>query len=74
MNELVEQLCDLTKRWNDFEDVPVSQRKECRKIGVALNAEGGMNAMRKAYYEAKGRNPSVHVIQAYWDGIGDWVW
>lgn len=71
---LIDQLCDLTKRWNDHEDIPRSQQLECRTIGEKLNDLGGCHAMREAYREAKARNTSVHVIQAYWDGIGDWQW
>ena len=74
MTDLVEQLCELTSRWNDFEDIPESQQRECRKIGEGIHAEGGKQAMIAAYYEAKARNPHVHVIQAYWDGVGDWRW
>ena len=71
---LFEQLRDLTKRWNDHEDIPRSQQLECAAIGRKLNQAGGINLMRDAYYHAKGHNNSVHVIQAYWDGIGDWRW
>lgn len=71
---LIEQLCDLTKRWNNYDLIPEGQKSECRRIGRELNAIGGIGLMRDAYYAARGANPWVHVIQAYWDGIGDWVW
>lgn len=71
---LFTQLRELTSRWNDYEDIPRSQQRECQRIGEALNLLGGTKLMREAYYYAKGHNNSVHVIQAYWDGIGDWRW
>ena len=73
-NALVEQLCDLTKRWNIYEDIPRSQQSECRQIGRQLYALGSEDAMRRAYYEATARNRAATVLAAYFDGIGDWVW
>ena len=70
----VAQLLDLTKRWNEYEDIPRSQQLECRHIGEALNSAGGMKAMQDAYYAAKGQNRAASTIQAYWDGIGEWRW
>jgi hypothetical protein len=67
-------LIDLTKRWNQFEDIPRSQQLECADIGKRINAVGGFAAMQSAYREAKARNRSASVIQAYWHGIGDWQW
>ena len=71
---LVEQLCELTKRWTEYEDIPGSQRAECRSIGQLLHKFGGMRAMQDAYYEAKGRNRAASSIQPFWDGVGDWRW
>ena len=71
---LFEELRRVTAMWNRHEDIPESQRALCRQIGVRLNALGGADLMLKAYYDAKGANPDVHVIQAYWDGIGEWRW
>lgn len=71
---LIEQLKDLTKRWNDHEDIPRSQQLECADIGKKLNALGGMDLMTEAYYVAKGQNRAASPIQAYWHGIGDWQW
>lgn len=71
---LIDQLCELTKRWNTHEDVPRSQQLECKKIGRGLHAIGKEALMRTAYYEAKKHNPAASVIAAYWDGIGDWQW
>ena len=73
-DHLFDQLVALTRNWNDYEDIPVSQQRECTAIGKKLHAEGGEKLMRAAYYHAKAANPEVHVIQAYWDGIGDWRW
>lgn len=70
----VRQLLELTKRWNNHEDVPRSQQIECRQIGERINAAGGMRAMIAAYDEATNANRDVRVIQAYWDGVGDWRW
>lgn len=70
--DLTEQLCQLTSRWTEYEDIPGSQQSECRSIGEALARRGGISAMRDAYYEAKGRNRAAATIQVYWDGIGDW--
>ena len=72
--ELFARLRALTRNWNDFEDIPRSQQLECTAIGKELNDLGGTALMREAYYDAKASNPHVHVIQAYWDGIGDWRW
>ena len=71
---LVEQLRELTSRWNDHEDIPRSQQLECARIGRELDAIGGKDVMTEAYRAARAANPHVHVIQAYWDGIGDWRW
>ena len=72
--QLFTQLQELTKRWNDYEDVPRSQQAECRKIGEKIHALGGEALMRDAYYDAKAHNRFCTVVQAYWDGIGDWRW
>ena len=72
--ELTDQLCDLTSRWTEYEDIAGSQKGECRQIGEALNRLGGMSAMRDAYYEAKGRNRAASSIQPFWDGVGEWRW
>lgn len=71
---LTEQLCDLTKRWNETDLVPGSQQKECTEIGRKLDKLGGMTAMQDAYYAAKGQNRCASIVQAYFDGIGDWRW
>ncbi len=73
-SEAIAQLCELTKRWNTFEDIPKSQQHECRSIGERLHGLGGMNAMRQAYYAAKADNPAASVVAAYWDGVGEWQW
>ena len=72
--KLFEQLRALTRNWNNHEDIPRSQQLECRDIGRKLNAIGGKQLMTDAYYDAKATNNYVAVIQAYWDGIGDWQW
>jgi hypothetical protein len=71
---LFDQLCELTKRWNEYGDIPKSQQYECRSIGEKLNAAGGMSLMRDAFYYAKGKNCAATTIQVYWDGVGDWRW
>lgn len=71
---LTEQLCELTSRWTEYEDIPGSQKSECRQIGEKLNDLGGISAMRDAYYEAKGRNRAASSIQPFWDGVGEWRW
>lgn len=70
----IEQLCDLTKRWTTYEDIPMSQQRECRTIGRVIHSLGQEPLMREAYYTAKGLNPAASVIAAYWDGIGEWRW
>ena len=72
--ELFAQLCELTKFWNDHEDVPKSQQIKCREIGKQLHALGGTALMRDAYYDARCHNRACIVVQAYSDGIGDWRW
>ena len=72
--DLLAALIELTKTWNDHDLVPQSQKIECRKIGEALHKEGGEELMRDAYYKAKAQNRACVVVQAYWDGIGEWRW
>lgn len=72
--QLFEQLRALTRNWNTYDDIPESQQKECIQIGKRLHALGGEGLMRDAYYDAKAANVAVTVIQAYWDGIGEWRW
>lgn len=77
MNEaqqLTKQLCALTSRWTEHEDIPPSQKAECRTIGEKLHKLGGMETMREAYYEAKDANRAASSIQPFWDGVGDWRW
>ena len=74
IDEIIEQLCELTKRWTEHEDIPKSQQYECRMLGGELHKIGGESLMREAFYIAKGRNRAASVIQCYWDGIGDWRW
>ena len=69
-----DQLCELTKRWTTFEDIPRSQQAECRNIGRKLHTLGGEQAMRDAFYEATARNRAATVLAAYFDGIGEWRW
>lgn len=72
--ELLAELRCLTKFWTIYEDIPVSQQRQCREIGRKLNELDGYPLMREAYYDAKGENPAASVIAAYWDGIGGWQW
>jgi hypothetical protein len=72
--DLFAELRRVTAMWNGYDDIPKSQQGLCRAIGLRLHALGGEDLMREAYYDAKAANPDVHVIQAYWDGIGDWRW
>ena len=71
---LVEQLCDLTKRWTPHEDVRKSEQSECIVIGRAIYATGGHQAMVDACREAHARNSAASVVAAFWHGIGDWQW
>lgn len=70
----IDQLCELTKRWNEYEDIPKSQQNECRAIGLAIYELGQEPLMREAYYTAKSLNRAASVVAAYWDGIGEWRW
>lgn len=74
LGDLTDELVNLTQYWNDHEDIPRSQQNRCKEIGKKLHEAGGTRFMRDAYYHAKARNRHVHVIQAYWHGIGDWMW
>ncbi len=74
LGDLTDKLVNLTQFWNDHEDIPKSQQNACRAIGKQLHEAGGHRYMTDAYYHAKARNRHVTVIQAYWDGIGDWRW
>lgn len=71
---LFKELHQVTAAWNKYEDIPKSQEMLCRRIGERLHWLGGEALMREAYYDAKTKNSDVHMIQAYWDGIGDWRW
>lgn len=71
---LTNSLKNLCKDWNEHDLVPEEQKAKCREIGEALHKLGGMMLMQEAYYAARGRNRSASVIQAYWDGVGDWRW
>lgn len=74
LGDLTDELVNLTQFWNDHEDIPKSQQDKCKTIGKRLHDLGGFRFMTDAYYHAKSRNRYVSVIQAYWDGIGDWRW
>lgn len=74
LGDLTDELINLTQFWNDHEDVPKSQQHACRSIGQRLYDAGGHRYMTDAYYHAKARNRHCTVIQAYWDGIGNWRW
>lgn len=71
---LTNRLKSVSQDWNEHDLVPEIHKTECREIGEALNKMGGMQAMQTAYYAAKVQNRSASVIQAYWDGIGEWRW
>lgn len=77
MSQLTDLTCELIKisdEWTAHDLVPDRQKANVIRIGVALNSAGGMPAMQYAYYAAKNSNPHASVIQAYWDGIGEWRW
>ena len=71
---LVNRLIDVTANWNEHHLVPEEQKVRCRAIGEALNKAGGLGAMQDAYYAAKARNRCASLVQAYWDGVGEWRW
>ena len=71
---LTKQLCELTSRWTEYENIPNSQKAECHQIGSKLNAIGGIEVMRDAYYVAKDANRAASSIQPFWDGVGEWRW
>lgn len=71
---LFKELVALSAEWNEHDLVPEAQKAQCRAIGQQLNTLGGMELMQGAYYHAKGRNRCASMIQAYWDGIGEWRW
>ncbi|MFO0926106.1 MAG: hypothetical protein U0736_03580 [Gemmataceae bacterium] len=39
-------------------------------IGESLDEQGGIELMRKVYYQVRGRG--VYFSQDIWDGVGDW--
>jgi hypothetical protein len=73
-NTLTKQLIKLSESWNRYDLVPDDQKVEAARIGRELNTIGGMDAMQRAYYAAKQQNKDAGIVQAYWDGIGDWRW
>ena len=73
-NLLLSELRKCTAMWNRYEDIPLSQQARTRELGELLYMAGREELMREAYYDAKRANPAAHMIQAYWDGIGDWRW
>ncbi len=72
--QLTDRLIAASRDWTPHDLVPERQKAEVKAIGHALHSAGGIGAMVAAYYEAKERNRSASVIQAYWDGIGEWRW
>ena len=74
LGDLTDELCDLTRYWNAYEDVSKNEQAKCRDIGARLHNVGGFKAMTDAYYHAKASNRHAGVVQAYWNGVGDWVW
>lgn len=72
--ELLAELTALTAQWNATDLIPVEQQMECKRIGEELNKIGGIHLMRQAYYSAHQANRCASVVQAYWDGIGEWRW
>lgn len=74
LQDLTNKLIEVSSDWNRHDLVPDQQKAECRVIGMSLNKLGGVDAMQTAYYAAKTHNRCASVIQAYWDGIGDWRW
>ena len=72
--DLFTALAALSDQWAMDGQVPGFQIAECVAIGRELYNLGGEALMQEAYYHAKGSNRCASVIQAYWDGIGDWQW
>lgn len=74
LSELTAHLCTLVAPWTQDGLHSDETKADCRRVGERLNKIGGMEAMINAYYEAKASNRCASVVQAYWDGIGDWQW
>jgi hypothetical protein len=73
-DELTARLIELTRNWNPMDDVPKSDQKKAKEIGIELWEAGGIHMMQDAFYEAKGRNKTAGALAAYWHGIGSWQW
>lgn len=68
------QLAAITASWDQHTLVPDAEKNRAVEIGKALNDAGGFALMQDTYYHAKARNRYAAVLQAYWNGIGDWLW
>jgi hypothetical protein len=72
---LIVELCDVTRDWDRHQKLlPLEQEVRARAIGMELYQLGGEALMQDAYYEAHAMNPAASIVQALWDGIGEWRW
>lgn len=71
--QLLVHLIEITKNWGAIGIPSKEEKKQCRDIGEKLNSLGGIKLMREAYYETKSKNRYASVVEAYWHGIGDWL-
>lgn len=69
---LVGRLIEATASWRRDRAPPGSEMALVAEIGRRLDALGGIEMMREAYYEACAENRCPHDIQIAWDGIGVW--
>lgn len=74
LQNLTARLCRMVEPWTTDGLHSTTTKAICRRIGMQINEIGGKPAMITAYYDAKAVNRCASVIQAYWDGIGDWQW
>jgi hypothetical protein len=69
-----DRLLAMAKLWNATDPAPPGHKQEVRSIGQHLHAKGGWDLMSAVYDHVRERRAYPHLIEAWWDGIGDWRW
>jgi hypothetical protein len=74
------QLATLIEKVDETGCVTDAARMRIQEIGTAINAQGGFQAMQAVYYtlfnficETADEKANVRSVDAFWDGIGEWM-
>lgn len=69
------RLLELARAWNDHDPIPDGHKAEVKAIGEQLHGKGGWPLMSKVYENVRKRSTvDSCLIEAWWDGVGDWRW